>query len=204
MEPKDQPGTENPTKEAILKAAETLFVERGFAATPTSLIAKKANVTKSLIHHYFGSKDQLWRQIKRRRLSHYFEMQKGQLALADADPQCLEDAIVTFFELMKSDPALVRLFGWHLIEDRMEPDGDEQELGMMGAEKVAEAQKQGHIRPDLDPRYVIIAFCCLVVHWHQAKGHYLRWFLTDSSSADTDESYLENILKIFFEGVLPR
>jgi TetR/AcrR family transcriptional regulator len=204
MLPKNRPGTENPTKEAILKAAESLFIERGFAGTPTSLIARKANVTKSLIHHYFGSKEQLWRQIKRRRLHHYFEMQKNQLALAEPDAQCLEDAIVNFFELLKSDPGLVRLFGWHLIEDRMEPDEEEQVLGAMGARVLEEAQREGHIRQDVEPKYVIIAFCCLVVHWHQAKDHYLRWFRTDSSSADTDGSYLENILKIFFEGVLPR
>jgi TetR/AcrR family transcriptional regulator len=204
MLPKKQPSADNPTKEAILKAAESLFIERGFADTPTSLIARKANVTKSLIHHYFGSKEQLWREIKRRRLHHYFEMQKSQLALAEADAQCLEDAIVNFFELMKSDPGLVRLFGWHLIEDRMEPDEDEQELGTMGAKMLAEAQKEGHIRQDVDPKYVIIAFCCLVVHWHQAKDHYLRWFRTDPSSGNADEEYLENILKIFFDGVLPR
>lgn len=204
MIPKNQSGTDNPTKEAIIKAAESLFIERGFAATPTSMIATKAKVTKSLIHHYFGSKDELWRQIKRRRLRHYFEMQKSQLEFAEADAQCLEEAIVNFFELMKSDPALVRLFGWHLIEDRMEPDEEEQVLGAMGAKVLDEAQRAGNIRQDVDPKYVIIAFCCLVVHWHQAKDHYLGWFGADSSSGDTDETYLENILKIFFQGVLPR
>lgn len=204
MLPKNQRSADNPTKEAILKAAESLFIQRGFADTPTSLIARKANVTKSLIHHYFGSKEQLWREIKRRRLHHYYEMQKSQLVLADADAQRLEEAIVNFFELLKSDPGLVRLFGWHLIEDPMEPDEEEQELGTMGAKLLHEAQKKGYIRPDVDPQYVIIAFCCLVVHWHQAKQLYLRWFGTDPSSGHTDEEYLQNILKIFFEGVLPR
>jgi TetR/AcrR family transcriptional regulator len=204
MLPKNQSSTDNPTKEAILKAAESLFIERGFAATPTSLIARKANVTKSLIHHYFGSKEQLWREIKRRRLHHYFEMQKNQLALAEPNAQCLEDAIVNFFELMKSDPALVRLFGWYLIEDFVDPDEEEQVLGAMGAKVLDEAQRVGNIRQDVDPKYVIIAFCCLVVHWHQAKDHYLGWFGTDSFSGATDEEYLKNILKIFFEGVLPR
>ncbi|MEJ2717340.1 MAG: TetR/AcrR family transcriptional regulator [Deltaproteobacteria bacterium] len=204
MLPKNPTATDNPTKEAIFKAAESLFIKRGFADTPTSLIARKANVTKSLIHHYFGSKEQLWREIKRRRLYQYFEMQKNQLALAEPDAQCLEDAIVNFFEFLKSDPGLVRLFGWYLIEDLGEPDEEEQELGAMGARMLAEAQKEGHIRLDVDPKYVIIAFCCLVVHWHQAKDHYLSWFGPQSSSGSVDKEYLENILKIFFEGVLPR
>jgi len=45
------------TKDVILDAAQEIFIERGFSDTSMSRIAKKANVTKSLIHHHFGSKE---------------------------------------------------------------------------------------------------------------------------------------------------
>ena len=44
------------TRAAILEAARRIFVERGPAAVALSEIAEASGVTKSLIHHHFGSK----------------------------------------------------------------------------------------------------------------------------------------------------
>ncbi|WP_246243055.1 TetR/AcrR family transcriptional regulator [Amycolatopsis pithecellobii] len=57
---------EVPAKERILVAAEELFAESGFDATPTSRIAEHANVPKGLVHYYFRRKaDLLGALIKR-------------------------------------------------------------------------------------------------------------------------------------------
>ena len=53
-------------KERILIAAEELFAESGFDATPTSRIAERAQVPKGLVHYYFRRKaDLLTALIKR-------------------------------------------------------------------------------------------------------------------------------------------
>ncbi|MEU7587583.1 TetR family transcriptional regulator [Micromonospora sp. NPDC049230] len=49
------------TREAILDAARTAFAERGFDAASIRAIAGAAEVDPALVHHYFGSKDQLFR-----------------------------------------------------------------------------------------------------------------------------------------------
>lgn len=46
-------------RQAILKAALELFVERGFHNTPTSLIAKQAGVATGTLFHYFKNKEEL-------------------------------------------------------------------------------------------------------------------------------------------------
>lgn len=46
-------------KELILQTALKLFSEKGFENTPTSLVAKEANVSEGLIFRHFGSKDGL-------------------------------------------------------------------------------------------------------------------------------------------------
>ena len=46
-------------RERILVAAEELFAERGFDATPTSKIAEHAGVPKGLVHYYFRRKPDL-------------------------------------------------------------------------------------------------------------------------------------------------
>ncbi|WP_303701612.1 TetR/AcrR family transcriptional regulator, partial [Flexistipes sinusarabici] len=43
-------------KEDILKVATVLFAQKGFAATPTSAIAKEVGVAEGLIFHYFKNK----------------------------------------------------------------------------------------------------------------------------------------------------
>lgn len=52
---KDDPSA----RERILTAAEELFAESGFDATPTSKIAALAKVPKGLVHYYFQKKQDL-------------------------------------------------------------------------------------------------------------------------------------------------
>ncbi|MGH3760139.1 MAG: TetR/AcrR family transcriptional regulator [Gemmatimonadales bacterium] len=53
-------GDDDPSaRERILTAAEELFAEFGFDATPTSKIAARATVPKGLVHYYFKRKSDL-------------------------------------------------------------------------------------------------------------------------------------------------
>jgi AcrR family transcriptional regulator len=53
-------GSDDPSaRERILVAAEELFAESGFDATPTSKIAARARVPKGLVHYYFQRKPDL-------------------------------------------------------------------------------------------------------------------------------------------------
>jgi AcrR family transcriptional regulator len=53
-------GKDDPSaRERILVAAEELFAESGFDATPTSKIAARAKVPKGLVHYYFQKKSDL-------------------------------------------------------------------------------------------------------------------------------------------------
>jgi AcrR family transcriptional regulator len=54
-----RPGNQD-TREAILAAAREAFADRGFDATSIRSIATAAGVDPALVHHYFGSKDQLF------------------------------------------------------------------------------------------------------------------------------------------------
>src|ERR1044072_8974274 len=50
---------EDSAKERILAAAEELFADSGFDATPTSRIAERAGVPKGLVHYYLNRKRDL-------------------------------------------------------------------------------------------------------------------------------------------------
>jgi AcrR family transcriptional regulator len=54
-----RPGNQD-TREAILAAARDAFAERGYDGASIRLIAGAAGVDPALVHHYFGTKDQLF------------------------------------------------------------------------------------------------------------------------------------------------
>jgi AcrR family transcriptional regulator len=49
------------TKESILDAARRLFADKGFDATTVRAIAADAGVDPAMIHHFFGTKEELFR-----------------------------------------------------------------------------------------------------------------------------------------------
>jgi AcrR family transcriptional regulator len=48
------------TRGAILRAARTSFAESGYAGTSIRAVASSAGVDSALVHHYFGTKDDLF------------------------------------------------------------------------------------------------------------------------------------------------
>jgi AcrR family transcriptional regulator len=54
-----RPGRQD-TREAILAAARTAFAEKGFDGASIRQIAAAAGVDPALVHHYYGTKDQLF------------------------------------------------------------------------------------------------------------------------------------------------
>lgn len=54
-----RPGKQD-TKQTILAAAREIFAERGYDAASIRQIASAAKVDPALVHHYFGTKEQLF------------------------------------------------------------------------------------------------------------------------------------------------
>lgn len=51
------------TRSAIVNAARAAFAERGFDATTIRQVAAEAGVDPALVHHYFGTKDDLFLEV---------------------------------------------------------------------------------------------------------------------------------------------
>ncbi len=192
------------TRAAILDAAEDLFIERGVADSPTSLIAKKAGVTKSLIHHHFGSKEELWSEIKARRFSVYYERQKEVLATSEGSLELLRQSIIAYFQFLQSEPRAVRFMSWRFVEEDDPCLELEEQLFELGVLRIRQAQEKGELRQDLEPLFILKTFLGMAMHWFQSKGIFCRMMGESIEMEDLDERYLEHLLHLYFEGVKPR
>jgi AcrR family transcriptional regulator len=53
------------TRERILRAAQSLFADRGYKDTSVRAVVAKAKVNQAAIHYHFGGKDGLYREVLR-------------------------------------------------------------------------------------------------------------------------------------------
>lgn len=184
------------TKKAILKAAGSLFAQKGFAGASISEIAKKAGINQSLIYHYFPSKEELWKSVKTnfvemhiRKEGLAFETGKGLKAL-------LEQIVLTRYKFFQAHPEILRMLGWQRLEPK-------KELLMLGTAfspdnwraALLQLQKQGEIRSDIDADFMALYINSLIM------GIFNEDFQKKLSDSTALASYLnliiDSLLRIF-------
>lgn len=102
-----RPGREGAV-DALLDAAEALFVEHGPAAVSLRDVARRAGVNHGLIHHYIGSRDDLLEMVFTR------ATERARRAVRDLDEPT--DALDALRTLGGASDAYTRLLAWALLE----------------------------------------------------------------------------------------
>lgn len=107
--------SDNLTEQAILAAAEKLFLEKGFALTSTTEIARVAGCNQALVHYYFRTKDKLFNAIFEKK-ARIFITSIFQTQQADAPfEEKLRQKIEVHFDMLRANPRLPFLFFNELI-----------------------------------------------------------------------------------------
>jgi len=101
---------EQTTEQAILEVAERLFLEKGFASTSTTEIAKEVGCNQALIHYYYRTKDNLFNVIFEQKFKLFFQgvfelKNMGTLNFLDK----LKLIIESHFDLLRKNPKLPSL-----------------------------------------------------------------------------------------------
>jgi len=114
-------------KEAILNAAIDLFAERGFNATPTSAIAKTADVAEGLIFHYFKNKNGILAHILIDMLENYIDAAKNEINSGRTGLEAIENFILFHFRFSKKRSKEVVVLTRDFPIDLLQPDSVYQE-----------------------------------------------------------------------------
>lgn len=101
------------TKEAILDAAEHRFAERGYEATSLTDLGAAAGVSRGTPGYFFGSKEQLYRDVLERCLERVrAAVRSGReraLASQERPDVVLAGAVGEYFDFILANPDFVRL-----------------------------------------------------------------------------------------------
>ena len=145
----------------LLEAALACFVRKGIAATSLRDIATEASVTPALLHYYFGDKAQLQQAVIEEKILPVFATLREPLMAAGDDIAALIAGFVGGVgRIVAGHPWLPALWvrevlceGGALRDLLFERVGPQ--IPQMMAQRFAQAQAQGRINPDLDPRLLM-------------------------------------------------
>jgi len=192
------------TSGAILSAATELFLERGYAAVPISLIAKQANVTKSLIYHYFSDKRRLWLAVREASVAVYAVRQREVFSSNETEPagRGVAESAAAYFSFLQKQPDIARMFALESFDGDFEPGGIEQDLQAGGIAFIKHLQSSGGIRADLDAGMLLAAFSALIEHWFISQERVAK-LNKKRKGPSLDADYLDAIQKILSSGLRP-
>lgn len=94
------------SEQAIMAAAEELFLEHGYNLTTTTMIARQAGVTHAMLHYYFRTKEHIFIKVLDKNLNEM--MTAFQPVMKKGAPfwEIMESGISTYFDFLESHPKL--------------------------------------------------------------------------------------------------
>jgi TetR/AcrR family transcriptional regulator len=204
-------------REAILNAAEMVFAEHGFDGARIDAIAAAAGYNKSLIFQYYGDKLGLYSDVIRRADDDTRVLQLRTLELLsvegdDLKPDHFKEILRGFmrevFEYFQKKPRIMRIFQWEMAEGwqtylRVLPEAGMEDLEQYGP-IIYELQKNGLLRPDVDPLVQFINAEFLIMQYLSCIPVY-QVFLADQdlSSAEMLAAGREFIIDMIVRGLVP-
>jgi TetR/AcrR family transcriptional regulator len=106
---------EQSMEQTILEVAEKLFLEKGFALTSTTEIAKEAGCNQALVHYYFRTKDNLFNTIFEQKFRMLFEHLYASQTFGDVPfSEKVRHAVESHFDLLTKNPKLPLLVATEL------------------------------------------------------------------------------------------
>ncbi|GAB3576391.1 TetR family transcriptional regulator [Amycolatopsis endophytica] len=152
------------TRRRLLDAAAAEFAAYGIAGARVDRISASAKANKAQLYAYFGDKERLFDAV----------FQEHAAAIGDSVPLTAEDLpayALGIYDACLAKPELIRLATWARLE-RIPAGGlitgmtEEHDRKLTA---IAEAQRAGHIDPELAPDDVLAMVSMMALTWSPAS-----------------------------------
>jgi len=147
------------TREALLTAALMEFAAHGLAGARCAAIARRARVNQRMIFYCFGSKENLYREILRRKFT-------ARADFLDSAPENLAGAILHWYEAGASDLDWVRLLEWEALSTssgKLVGEDERREYLKRAFSRLRRVQASGALPPELDIAQLHLSIIALTV-----------------------------------------
>ncbi|MEO0977025.1 MAG: transcriptional regulator BetI [Pseudomonadota bacterium] len=111
-------GMEAQRRRSLIDATVDAIHERGYSDVTMAQIAKRAGVSGGLVHHYFGSKDQLLAATMRHLLTELGRAIRESLAKAETPRECISAIIAGNFAVDQFQPAVIAAWLAFYVQSR--------------------------------------------------------------------------------------
>jgi TetR/AcrR family acrAB operon transcriptional repressor len=164
------------TRQDLLKAALSVFSQKGYAATTLEDVAKEAGVTRGAIYWHFGSKAELYAALLEEYSARGSEIAQTAVAEGGSMVDILRRIFIRLLTAVESDPALRAVMEINLFKTEYSPELSDTlsmqvENGRVLLAGISQAMEQGiasgELRSDLkaeDLARAFIAFQNGVLH----------------------------------------
>ncbi len=151
----------------VLTAATRLFAAHGFDGTTLQEVADAVGVRKPTVLHYFATKEALLDAVNRQVLEHWSQVVPVMLRDARSGPSQFQVLMSELINFYSREPDRARLVLRKALDRPEAYRSDFSEeimpwLDLIG-QGVAEGQRRGICRPDVDPRSYLILVVQLVI-----------------------------------------
>ena len=155
----------------IREVAQQLFFEQGYAATSTTQIAKEVGCTQALVHYYYRTKENLFRQIFLEQVLAALNVIGRSLANEESFDRFIEQAISMYFDALSSNPRLPFFMLEELVNnperrkymrEKFVKNPSYAMLYMQFDARLKQEQQAGHITK-IDPFDLMITIASLTV-----------------------------------------
>ena len=170
------------TKKRILRSASALFAKRGVGKTSTREIGRAAGVSLAMIHHYYGSKEALYRSCVAEmdaELSTLKESLSAVLAPGRPLPESIDTVVRTCFRFARAHQDAVRLTLREAIDENQHPNERRETLLLPFLDEGASLLTLLLGRSTADLRATLLSLNYLVVRYALTSERELRLTLTE-------------------------
>lgn len=183
------------TRQAVLQAATRLFAASGYAGTSMRDIAEASGASQPLIHHHFGTKEQLYTEVKRQAIKTFAQDTPG-MAQGGATPGEIRADMRRLYEFLRDNDALLRLAAWARLEGNHFMWPGEAELMQALCARIARAQKTRVLRQDMEPAHLAVMMVGLIYFWLDHREYYAPLF----DGRPDDQAYLRDAVALVVRG----
>ena len=161
-------------EQLILETAERLFLDKGFAMTSTTEIAKEVGCNQAMVHYYYRTKEKLFQAIFEKKVRLMFSSLFNPIDENISFEERLKNMIESHFEIIKANPKIPFLLFNELTTNPKRLEAIVKESGLAESvinqfNKELQAEiKKGTIRP-ISPMDLLLSIVYLNIILFIAK-----------------------------------